>query len=423
MSWPPLPLLLSRIRGRATPPMSGVDLPRRRRTLLPAASSGRPPPHSCRGSSHPRDSNDDNDLRQLSLSASSANHRHIRHMSTGISYLDTWMGNNNQTTNGGGERRSPPPASESIPRPHHADSIRHVVPPSASLPISSHSALTRNNTHFANNNVAATYTPSSNVARFRHLPSATYQMFSLRPARTDTPENLLGRLNDLVREGALDGIDNSKNSNGHDAAAAATSSSIIPLVLDLSAFHPDGSPHSPTVAGGGSLSRFVEAIRSYLEEGGEEGKSTTSGGPSYRLVGVANIPHHDTSMADEARCMNLPVFCIGSSDGTTSTKSSSNPPASSSKREKRGGVAPLLRQRRPGVAATNKRVNDDSSTLTARVNDDSSTLTTRDDASTESSSDIHVVGMGALAPRDQACNNTKVHRGSIRSGQLLTSDR
>ena len=329
-----------------------------------------------------------------------------------------WMGNNQ--TNGGGERRSPSPSSESILRPPHADNIRHAVPPSASpsasLPISSHSALTRNNTHFATN-VAATYTSSSNVARFRHLPSATYQMFSLRPTKTDTPETLLGRLDELAKEEAFDEIDNSKNSNGHDAAAV-TSSSIIPLVLDLSAFHPDGSPHSPTV----SLSKFVEAIRSYREEG-EEGKSTASGGPSYRLVGVANIPHHDTSMADEARYMKLPVFCIGSSDGTTSTKSSSNPPASPSKREKRGGVAPLLRQRRPGVAATNKRVNDDSSTLTTRVNDDSSTLTTRDDASTESSSDIHIVGMGALAPHDQACNNTKVHRGSIRSGQLLTSDR
>lgn len=418
MSWP-LPLLLSRIRGRTTPPKSSIDLPPRRRTLLPA-SSGRPPPHSCRGSSHPRGSSSDNDLHQLSLSASSANHRHtIRHnMSTGISYLDMWMGNNQ--TNGGGERRSPSPSSESILRPPHADNIRHAVPPSASpsasLPISSHSALTRNNTHFATN-VAATYTSSSNVARFRHLPSATYQMFSLRPTKTDTPETLLGRLDELVKEEAFDEIDNSKNSNGHDAAAV-TSSSIIPLVLDLSAFHPDGSPHSPTV----SLSKFVEAIRSYREEG-EEGKSTASGGPSYRLVGVANIPHHDTSMADEARYMKLPVFCIGSSDGTTSTKSSSNPPASPSKREKRGGVAPLLRQRRPGVAATNKRVNDDSSTLTTRVNDDSSTLTTRDDASTESSSDIHIVGMGALAPHDQACNNTKVHRGSIRSGQLLTSDR
>jgi len=366
MFWP-LPLI-SRIRGR-TPPISSIDLPRRL-THLPA-SSGRPP-RSCRGS-QPRGGN--HDLHHHLLSA--ANHRHRRHKSTGISYLDTWMGNH---TNCGIRRRG---ASEPI-RPR-ADDIRHQVPP-----ISSHSALTRNNTHFAN--VAAAYA-SSNFTQIHQLPSATYQMFSLRPTKTDTPETLLERV-----KGALNEIDNSDN-NGN----AVASSSIIPLVLDLSAFHPDGSPHSPSDAGG-SLTKFVEAIRSYREE---QGNSTASGGLSFRLVGVANIPHHDTSMADEARSMKLPVFCIGS-DGTS--KSSNNP--ASSKREKRGGVAPLLRQRRPGVAATNKL-----------VNDDSSTLTTRDDASPENSSGIHIVGMGALAPHDQACNSTKVHRGSIRSGQLLTSDR
>ena len=311
-------------------------------------------------------------------------------MSTGISYLDTWIGN--QTNRQLGQKKKKEvvagaaAATSDRIRPH-AD-IRHV-PPSA-LPISSHLALTRN-THFAN--VAATYT-SSNFTQFRHLPSAAYQMFSLRPTKTDSPETLLERLKEQVKE-ALDEIDNS-NSNRN-----AATSSIIPLVLDLSAFHPDGSPHSPTVVGC-SLTKFVEAIRSYREEG-----NSTASGLSYRLMGVANVPYHDTSMADEARSMKLPVFCI-ISDGTS--KSLNNP--ASSKREKRGGVAPLLRQRRPGVAATNKR-----------VNDDSSTLTTRDDTSLKSSSGIHIIGMGALAPDDQAYNTTKVHRGSIRSGQLLTSDR
>jgi hypothetical protein len=332
--------LLPRIRAR--PLHTSIDLPPRR-TL--SASRGSQP-----------GGNDD-------LNPSAAN-RH-RNKSTGISYLDTWMGNR---TNG--ERRPMPPASE--PMQTRPD-IRNLPPP-----------LT-GNTHFPN--VAATYT-SSNFVQCRHLPSATYQMFSLRPTKTDTPETLLERLKGQVEEANVN---------------ATTSSSVIPLVLDLSAFHPDGSPHSPTVAGVGSLTKVVEAIQSYREEG-----NSTASGPSYLLVGVANLPHHDTSMADEVRSMKLPVFCIGrNSDGAS--KSVTNP--ASSKREKRG-VAPLLRQRRPGVAATHKQ-----------VDDDSSTLTTRDDASTESSPGIHVVGMGALAPRDQAHNSTKLHRGSIRSGQLLTSDR
>lgn len=222
-------------------------------------------------------------------------------------------------------------------------------------------------------------------------------MFSMRPTKTETPESLLERLRLQVEE-ASDEIDNANNSGN------ANTSSIIPVVLDLSAFHPDGSTHSPTVTGG-LLAKFVEAIKSYRKEG-----NSSVGGLSYHLVGVTVAhAHHDTSLADEARSMKLPIFFIKQNfDGTSNSLNNT----AVSKREKRGGVAPLLRQRRPGVAATNKI-----------AKEDSSTLTTKDDISLESSSNVHIVGMGTLPPHDQADNSTKVHRGSIRSGQLLTSDR
>lgn len=363
----PLPPIIPRVRAR--PPQRNVNIDPPRRDLSVAEGRRRPPPprSSFRGSQ----SSTGGDRPPPSSEATSWLHRN---KSTGISYLDTWMGN--QTSSSGDGRRPSHPTSTGPTQTRDAD---------FTIPISSHSTSI-GNSHVANVTDTAYYL-SSNLAQFRRLPSATYQILSIQPTRFDTPETLLDRLRQQVK-GAPDDVDNADNNNGD----TATTSSVQPLVLDLSAFHPDGSPHSYLV-GRGTLTKFVDAIRSYQRA---EGNSTVC------VVGVSNLPD---SMAEEALSMALPIFRIGRRNNFDDGKSKTS-------REKRGGVAPLLRQRRPGVAATSKV-----------VVDDSSTLTTKDDASLDGSSDVQIVGMGALAPHDQVDNGAKVHRGSIRSGQLLTSDR
>jgi len=250
------------------------------------------------------------------------------------------------------------------------------------------------------------------------LSPSAYQIFSLRPTRTDTPETLRGKLNDQMQQHF-----NEAQNESTDGMEQIIKPTIVPLVLDFSALHPDGSPHCSS-AEKGTLSEFVNAIRS-------NSMSQIQPGTGYCLVGVTNLPPHDQSIASEAHSLGLPIFpgnnqhdygprisepsLAATNDGTNSLNTITP------KRKKRGGVAPLLRQRRPGVAATDKTMEADATATTT-------TLTTRDDVSSpssnnETSSNIQIVGMGQLPAYDQLDNSTKVHKGSIRSGQLVSSDR
>mmetsp|Transcript_10261 Transcript_10261/g.22816 ORF Transcript_10261/g.22816 Transcript_10261/m.22816 type:complete len:281 (-) Transcript_10261:65-907(-) len=144
-------------------------------------------------------------------------------------------------------------------------------------------------------------------------------------------------------------------------------------------------------------------------------------------------------MVGEARLLTLPLFSSNSNHQNNSTPAittahgdnaatSTTISATTPKRKKRGGVAPLLRQRRPGrVASTAKTtMNDDTSTVSTRTTRDDTSSTTQLTQQHESSSspDIQIVGMGKLPPHNNPShdNSTKVHKGSIRSGQLLSSD-
>jgi len=232
-------------------------------------------------------------------------------------------------------------------------------------------------------------------------------MFSLRPTREDAPESLLERL-DLQMQQAADGC----------------GSKILPLVLDLSDFRPGrrNSHHSP--AEEGTLANLVDAIRSHEIQSNSAARLI-----GYSLVGITNLPLDDESMVEEAQSLNLPILQsnmqitqnnVGVTPNFLSAAPLYNGKPMKPKRKRRGGVAPLLRQRRPGVASSDKTVNKDATTT------GSSTLTTRDDGAShdENAPDVQIIGTGKLPFHSNNDDmTTKVHMGSVRSGQLLSSDR
>jgi septum formation inhibitor MinC len=262
-----------------------------------------------------------------------SSHRLQARRSTGISYLDTWMGHQ--------KRRSPAPAS-AVHVPKNMD-VPSGVNGSASVNVDSSAS--------GANTIGA---------------QATYQLYNLRAARNIDPRRLV--------ETFL---------NSHPCGNNV--SNRMPVVLDMSAFHPDGSPHY-TPPADGTLAAFANAIRS---------------SDNLSLVGVTNLPEVNgrlSSMAIEAESLNLPVlqsFVPELKYPSVNTNTTSQLSA----RKKRGGVAPLLRPRRP--VASNK---------------------TEPESIHDSKDEINNVKLLSNITASAETSSAKVHKGSIRSGQLVTSD-
>lgn len=254
--------------------------------------------------------------------------------STGISYLDTWIGNQ--------KRRPLAPAA-----------ARSQVPLNVLNSINDAPSLNSNDEH------VPTEFAARGSQQYNMPMLSSYQLHNFRPNR-NTDLSIL--------------IDAFKKSIQCD----------IPIVLDMSAFHPDGSPHY-TPPAHGTLERIVNAINGH-----------------FCIVGVSNLPPSDRkgaphSLTMEAKALNLPVLKAATNIETKPIEDISQQITS---RKKRGGVAPLLKPRR-ALAVRNK-----AKTLTANTNDEEHTI---EDAN-------------KLPRYSKTYPSTKVHKGSIRSGQLLTSD-
>lgn len=263
--------------------------------------------------------------------------------STGISYLDTWMGN---------QKRRP-------------------LAPAAAAAVS----VTKNSAPNGINFAVAQANKTTAVANTgNHQPISSYQLYNLRAARNVDPKTLIDTFNKSLHSNS--GI-----------------SSNIPIVLDMTAFHPDGSPHyTPPVQG--TLTTYVNAIQS------------TS---NLSLVGVTNLPPPErkgqlSTMTIEAQSLNLPVM-----QSTTNTsfapemKSNASSTSQIPIRKKRGGVAPLLRPRRPVAGKTVTELN-------------------AADVDTAKEFAKGPIQHAAATQITESYPSTKVHKGSIRSGQLITSD-
>ncbi|KAL7549312.1 hypothetical protein ACHAWF_017666 [Thalassiosira exigua] len=349
---PPIVPFRPWIRGsRARPPSRPLSGPGRR-----APPAARPPATTSSSLQHNG---------HLGVSApSDGNGLHDLPESTGISYLDTWMGKSNR------RGRGAPPSAMAPPR-SKVDRSR-VDPRATSLPPPTIAK-----------NPARALSPS---AQIDGLPSFNCQVFTLRPSEGDTPESLMGMIDRLVRD-------------AEQKHVVGDQRTTIPLMLHMSSL--DASTAKGTLIG------FADAIR--FHQGGESSTSQAVSKIGLSLVGVANLK--DPSMADEACSLNLPIF-TGNDQSSASTifDGASVKP----KRKRRGGVAPLLRQRRPGVAASNASVASEET---------SSTISTKDEApKDEDAAEVRIVGTGKLPPHNSVRSSTKVHKGSVRSGQLLSSD-
>jgi len=243
--------------------------------FLAASSSRRRPPPSIISSSSP----------SSSPSSSSLNHHSPQQQqqqqngkqpspSTGISYLDTWMGNTNK------ERRPGPAMATTASTPASSSTATaispHRSPSSASDALFANNNLQGpNNTNYyassatipsasahGNNNTASSSSSSFSCMQVNNangLPSSSFQMYSLRPNKHDTAQTLLERLHRQLnhqhhqkQHQQTDSNDQKRNNNN----------SIVPIILDLSAFHPDGSPHF-SYATQGTLTEYVNVIRAY----------------------------------------------------------------------------------------------------------------------------------------------------------------
>lgn len=222
----------------------------------------------------------------------------------------------------------------------------------------------------------------SKAAVQQQIPSFSYQLYTLRPNRNSDPQSIIEAFNKRVY----------------------ADSTTVPIVLDLAAYHRDGSPHySPPAEG--TLVKLVNSIRSHVSERSKK---------NICIVGVTNLPPPErkgqiSKMMIEAQTLNLPVIQRSANTQQMPSNHNLSQEASSMSsgqtqslpRKKRGGVAPLLRPRRPGVsvATTDKTEND-------------SIEHAPDERTTEA---LHLQSEDSFPA-------TKVHKGSIRSGQLVTSD-
>jgi septum formation inhibitor MinC len=236
------------------------------------------------------------------------------------------------------------------------------------------------------------------------LPVLSYHLYTLQPNPNTDPKSLMQTLNNNIMQ--------TDPSISHGNIPRT-----VPIVLDMSAFClPHFSP-SPE----GTMKKVVNAIISHANENESNIK--------FCIVGVTNLPpielqNLSSGMMFEARSMNIPLL-----QNTINTKhllsdnmpSSLHAPESSTTRlstlshsppkKKRGGVAPLLRPRRPLIAIT--------------TNSTATDLKTKDfgDVRESVSEDTKQLHFLAAPFRSVGYHpSTKVHKGSIRSGQLVTSD-
>ena len=252
---------------------------------------------------------------------------HRTHSSTGISYLDTWMGN---------QKRRP-------------------VAPAAAVASSAHHVK-----NFAPNTMDSSSSIANVPSQQNHPAVSSYQLYHLRPGRNTCPQTVI----EIFKKSL-------------PTMKSTTVSTSIPIVLDMAAFHPDGSPHYKPPAQE-TLKTFVNAIRS---------------SQNLSVAGVTNLPPPESNgclspMEIEAQSLHLPVLqatSIASSVSEIKTSENSLSPS----RKKRGGVAPLLRP---------NRMNNSSVAAAAAA------------AATE------------LTQTSESHPSTKVHKGSVRSGQLITTD-
>jgi len=176
----------------------------------------------------------------------------------------------------------------------------------------------------------------------------------------------------------------------------------------------------------------VNAIRSR----GDSSRQSCDNGLVYSLVGVTNLPPMDKQcqgntahMRREAQLLNVPIFSNSDSQQHLSKLQNQLNPLPTidsgasknfgmiTKRIKRGGVAPLLRPRRPGVNST--------STLIGANEDRPTQMTSGSRKSTRFNSDsgpeedsVNTVINSMVANKSA----TKVHKGSVRSGQIVSTD-
>lgn len=246
---------------------------------------------------------------------------------------------------------------------------RPLAPAAAAVP------ATKNVTSNGMNDTVPSVKRTTPIASRTQHPTSSYQLYNLRATINADPQTQIVSF--------IKSLHVSSN----------TTSGAIPIVLDMSAFHPDGSPHY-TPPAQGTLAAFVSAIQSTN---------------SMSLVGVTNLPHAErkgqlSSMAVEAQALNLPVMQpVFHTSFVPEMKLTAGNAVQQPIRKKRGGVAPLLRPRRP-VAGNSTPVLDTSEIDTREVIKNS------------------IQNAIAAAPRTESHPSTKVHKGSIRSGQLVTSD-
>lgn len=346
----------------------------------------------------------------------------FRSVSTGINYLDTWIGHNNKREVGaafdplpssschlGRRSQSAPVRGPNLPRflERASPCFANSLPKNPSI----HNALANPRPSFPSN------APTIGLG----LPSTEYMIFTMRLDRLDTPKSLLQKLDQLSK----------REHNNRVKVERKTEVSTIPLVLDFSAFHPDGSPHynPPAVD---TLSGFVNAIRSR----GDSSRQSCDNGLVYLLVGVTNLPPADKQcqgntahMRREAQLLNVPILSNSASQQHLSKpQNQPNPlPAIDSgasknfgmitKRKKRGGVAPLLRPRRQGVDST--------STLISAREDRPTHMTSGSRKRTRFGGDSGLEENSvnnAIHSMVASKSATKVHKGSVRSGQTVSTD-
>lgn len=305
--------------------------------------------------------------------------------STGILYLDTWMGRNEKKRQMAQPVASLPPRSpadtSNSALPHQSAAVATPTPLHHSIPSTSMQQPSIFNNTLLNRTSMATE-HATNVSQ---APYSSYQMITLRPNRHGDSGALRGNLHEIVKDHILHQQSSQYPCRQEDHTTTQT---IIPIVLDLSALKSDDT-------GEGYLNDLVGTIRSYKHD-----QSSLQQTVNICIMGVTNSP---PDIVHEGNTLGLPILYSNHTvlaTNTNWTRMDASP--SMAIRKKRGGVAPLLRQRRPGVASTRSSVGSDS---------------TDESANSAKTSEEDTTSLHGTAPP-----STKVHKGSVRSGQLVSSD-
>lgn len=298
---------------------------------------------------------------------------HREMSSSKINYLDIWMGS---------QKRQP-------------------LAPAAAMP-----------TIVSDNAVSSAHGRPQLVDRRTHhqLPVFSYHLYTLRPNLHTDPKALMQTLtNNIIQT--------------DQSILHANIPRTLPIVLDMSAFCLPYCSPSPE----GTMKKIVNTIISHANEN----KSNVK----FCIVGITNLPPSElkdlsSGMMFEAHSMNLPL--LQNTANTNHQLSNNMPPSShapessstrlstlshSPQKKKRGGVAPLLRPRRPlGSTITHIAKTSNSAETGSKTKDVGDIR----EAVLEDTKQLNFL---AAPFRSEGYHpSTKVHKGSIRSGQLVTSD-